>query len=319
MNAPVGIVLGTKGVRSLVTALLLWPLAVAAATPDPPSLDTPEGIARFRAEVDALRPPATRFDLPRVEDRTLPLEGRQIDIRLYDPGGDGPRPLLVYVHGGCWIAGSLDSHDEISRYLAAETGAMVAAINYRLAPENPYPAAHQDVYDATQWLWDNADSLGIDRARFAIGGEGAGAYFAEATALRAADAPHGPKLAFVLLVYATLDGGGAAQGECKRLYFPKRVDAYSRYGSPLWAENLSGLPPTFDIYGEREPSRAEQELFLRKLGEQRVKTRAHLQEGAGHDVTPWVTVQGDLSAHQTAVAWIKAGFAASKAYDRLYK
>lgn len=290
-----------------------------AANADQIPLDTPEGIAQFRALMEAFRPPETRFTLAGVEDQTLALEGRQIHVRLYDPGGSEPKPLLVYVHGGCWVAGSLDSHDEISRYLAVETGAMVAAIDYRLAPEYPYPAAHQDVYDATQWLWDHADAIGIDRARFAIGGEGAGGYFAAATALRAADAPSGPKFAFVLLVYATLDGGGAVRRECKRHYFPKPEDAYSRYASPLWAENLASLPPTYDIYGEHEPSRAEQELFLRKLSEQGVTTRTDLIEGVGHDVAAWLTIAGDLEAHETAVAWIKSGFAAAKAHEGLYK
>jgi acetyl esterase len=308
-----------RGLQCLLLAMLLWPATVVAATGDELRLDTPEGIAEFRAQVEGSRPAVTRFELPRVEDLTLALEGRQIAIRLYDPGGSQPQPLLIYVHGGCWVAGSLDSHDEISRYLAVETGALVAAVDYRLAPEFPYPAAHQDVYDAAQWLWDHSETLGVDRARFAISGESAGAYFAAATALRAADAPRGPKFAFVLLVYAALEGGGSAWESCKRLYFPKPDDAYSRYASPLWAEDLAGLPPTFDIYGEREPSRAEQELFMRKLAEQGVMTRTQLRKGVGHDVVRWLAVEGDLGAQETAVAWIKAGFAAAKAREGLYK
>jgi len=309
--------------QRVLAALALWTLSGSLTGAEPAAapawLSTPESIQQFRSQVEALRPAETRFPVAHVEDRTLPLEGRDIRIRLYDPGSPRPEALLIYVHGACWVAGSLDSHDEISRYLATETGAMVAAIDYRLAPEHPYPAGHQDVYDAAQWLWDHSEELGIDRDQFAIAGESAGAYFAAATALRAVDAPSGPKLAFVLLVYAALDGGGAAWAECKHHYFPKPEDAYSRYGSPVWAERVKGLPPTYFIYGEREATRAEQELFIVKLKDQGVTTRTHMRKGVGHDVNTWLSVEGDLETQQLAVSWIRAGFAAARAHHGLYK
>jgi acetyl esterase len=272
-------------------------------------LSTPESIDTFRNQVETIRPAESEYPLDQIEDRTVPLDGRDIRIRLYHPGGGGPRPALIYVHGACWVAGSLDSHDEVSRYLAVESGAMVIAVDYRLAPEHPYPAAHADVYDIASWLWDHSEELGIDRTRFAIGGESAGAHLAAGTALRAMDEPGGPDFSFLLLVYAALDGGGSSWTPCKNHYFTNAEDARSRYGSPLWVDDVGGMPPTFNIFGEYEISRAEEELFMMKLEEQGVETRSFMNEGVGHDVGTWGSVRGDLTAHEVAIEYISAGFA----------
>lgn len=177
-------------------------------------LSTPESVEAFRQQVEGMKPASTKFELQNVEDRTISLGNREIGIRIYDTGGKAPKPLLIYVHGACWVAGSLDSHDEVSRYLALQTNAIVVAIDYRLAREHKYPDAYDDVFDATRWVWDHAEQLGADRNRFAIAGESAGTYFAAATALRAADEGDAPKFSFLLLVYAALDGGGSSWTEC---------------------------------------------------------------------------------------------------------
>lgn len=274
-------------------------------------LSTPEKIDAFRQQVESMNPATTRFELPRVETRTIALEGRDIDIRIYDPGGDAPRPALIYIHGACWVAGSLDSHDEVSRYLAVNGNATVIAIDYRLAPEHPYPAAHEDVFDTIQWIRDQADELGIDPSRLAIAGESAGAHLAAATVVRTLDEGDAPEFEFMLLVYAALDGAGSSYSECKALYFPSVDDARSRYGSPLWVEDLAALPPTFNIYGEYESVRAEQELFIRKLQEDGVVAASFMNPGVGHDVVTWLSVADDLTAHEIAARYIRSRFAKS--------
>lgn len=270
-------------------------------------LSTPESINQFREQVESIRPNSTQFDV-KVVNKMIQLTGREIDIRIYKPKGASLKPTLIYVHGACWVAGSLDSHDEICRYLAVQSDVNVIAINYRLAPENKYPDAHNDVFDATEWIWNHAKELGLDKEEFAIAGESTGAYFTAATTLKARDTKGGPKFSFQLLVYAALDGGGSSWSECKELYFTNEKDSRSDYGSPLWSKNLSGLPTTFNIFGEYETSRAEEELFMRKLKENGIATKSFMNEGVGHDVVNWMSVKTETPAHLKAIELIKAGF-----------
>ncbi len=278
-------------------------------------LSTPESVDAFRQQVEGMRPSPSKFTLKKIEDRTISLGDREIKIRIYDPGAKTPQPTLIYVHGACWVAGSLDSHDEVSRYLASRANVKVIAIDYRLAPEHKFPAAHNDVFDSVRWIWNHANELGIDKERFAIAGESAGAYLAAATAIRARDEAGSPHFAFMMLVYAALDGGGSSWTECKDQYFNDKNDARSRYGSPLWVDDLSGMPRSFNIFGQYEPPRAEEELFMRKLKDAGVTVASFMQKNVGHDVQTWLSVTGNLSAHEEAVKYIQMGFASAQKSD----
>lgn len=271
-------------------------------------LSTPESLAQFRAQVESFKPEKTQFELLSVKDIRVELKERVIPIRIYTPSEGKHKPVIIYVHGACWVAGSLDSHDEVSRYLAKQSDAIVIGIDYRLAPEFKYPAGHNDVYDTVKWIWDNAESLNIDRSKFAIAGESTGAYFAAATTLRTLQENDAPKIAFQLLVFAALDGGGSSWSECKAQYFENPEDAKSDYGSPLWAQDLKGMPPTFNVFGQYETSRAEQELFIRKLADQGVSTHSFKVNNVAHDVVNWLSVKGDLVAHKKASEFIELGF-----------
>ena len=261
----------------------------------------------FRGQVESMKPAASQYEV-QVANRTIPLDDREVPIRIYRPNGYELKPTLIYVHGACWVAGSLNSHDEICRYLSAKGDVVVIAIDYRLAPENTYPSAHNDVYEGIEWIWNNANELGLITDKFAIAGESAGAYLSAATTLRARDTKNSPDFSFQLLVYAALDGGGSSWTPCKDLYFNDVQDVRSDYGSPLWAKNLSGLPPTFNIFGEYEVSRAEEELFMRKLKDQNVPARSFMHRGVGHDVGSWLSVQTETPAHIRAIEYIKEGF-----------
>lgn len=271
-------------------------------------LSTPESIADFRKQVETMNPDTSRIKLFKIEDKKIQLEGRQVNIRIYYPNEGRNKPALIYVHGACWVAGSLNSHDEICRYLSKESGVVVIAIDYRLGPEFKYPSAHNDVFDATKWIGTHAAELGIDASKIAVSGESAGAYFAAATTLRTLDEPGSPKLKFQLLVYAAIDGAGAAWKECKDLYFANAKDARSRYGSPLWAQDLKGLPPTYNIFGEFEISRAEEELYMKKLVEKSNYVKSFMIENVGHDVGNWLKVGSNLIAHHKAIEFINEGF-----------
>lgn len=280
-----------------------------------PWLSTQESLEAFRSQVESLKPEITKYPHVRTVDRVIQLEGRDIDIRIYDADDRAVKPTIFYVHGACWVAGSLDSHDEVSRYLAAKGDVRVIAVDYRLGPENRFPSAHHDVYETALWLWDHSTELGIDKSKFAISGESAGAYFAAATALRATDNKNTPAFSFLLTVYAALDGGGSSWTECKDKYFEDSQNRNTRYGSPLWASNLNGMPPTYSIFAEQEISRAEQQLFNYKLREQRVQVVSYMHVGVGHDVVNWAMVKGDLVAHEKAVEFIRRGFLEAAASD----
>lgn len=290
---------------SVFVILLIFSNSIALA--QDAWLSTPESIDQFRKQVESIRPDTTRFDLF-VLNQTIQLTDRNLDIRIYKPKGKALKPTLIYIHGACWVAGSLDSHDEICRFLATQSDVNVVAIDYRLAPEHKFPAGHNDVYDATNWIWNHANELGLDPNKFAIAGESTGAYFTTATTLKLRDTKNAPKISFQMLVYAALDGGGSSWSECKDLYFNNLTDVRSDYGSPLWAENLSGLPPTYIIYGEYETSRAEEELFVKKLKDQNVKTNSFMYKGVDHDVVNWLSVSPETPAHTKAIVYIKEGF-----------
>jgi len=299
-----------KPIKPFLAAVLVVVSCVIPGCAEPPWLSTPESISAFRAKVESARPASSSYALASIEDRAVALSGRDIGIRIYDPGGNAPKPALIYVHGACLVAGSLNSHDEISRYLAKKSNSVVIAIDYRLAPEFKYPTAHDDVYEVVQWVWNNSEALGIDRSRFGIAGESSGAYFAAATALRNLDESAGPEFSFLLLVFAVVDGDISSGSPCKNHYFETVEDSRSRYGSPLRVDDLAGMPRTYNIFGEEEGTRADQELFMRKLGDSGVPTKAYRVDGVGHDVYTWLAAKEGVPAHEMAIRFIEMGFAA---------
>src|SRR5215211_2463894 len=140
-------------------------------------------------------------DVPHAMDHAVAGPSGHVPVRLYLPEApDGPPPLLVYLHGGGWIMGSRASYDPTCRALAVASGAAVLSVEYRLAPEDPFPAALDDAFAALEWAAAEAEGLHLDPSRIAVGGDSAGGNLAAACARRARDAG-GPDLAFQLLVY----------------------------------------------------------------------------------------------------------------------
>ncbi|AMV39515.1 Carboxylesterase NlhH [Planctomyces sp. SH-PL62] len=146
------------------------------ATADLPTVDqmTPEQ-ARVQMAVSARflgAPPR----VTRVEDRTIPGPGGDLRLRVVTPVhlGEGPAPVVVFSHGGGWVVGDLASHENLCRALANASGAIVASVGYRLAPEHPFPAAAEDAYAALSWFGEHAGEVGGDPARLAVCGDSAG-------------------------------------------------------------------------------------------------------------------------------------------------
>lgn len=210
----------------------------------------------------------------KVEDRTIPGPGGELDVRIYTPLTTSSNVLagLVFFHGGGFVLGDLDTHDDLCRVLANESGFRVVSVDYRLAPEHPFPAAVDDCFAATKWVAANAGTLGIDAKRLAVGGDSAGGNLAAVVAQLARD--DGPNIAFQLLIYPVAQLGAPDTPSMRenakgyflekegmdwftRLYAPDKDSRHDPRLSPLQAKDLSGLPPAYVITAGFDPLRDE--------------------------------------------------------------
>lgn len=195
-----------------------------------------------------------------ISHRVIGVDGGLIRVRLYTPVGSGPFPLHVFLHGGGWCMGSLDERDPRCQAFAVGARCVVASVDYRMAPENQYPTATEDCYRALSWLVDNAGDIGVDRERVSVGGESAGANLAAVLCLMARDRS-GPRICFQLLDVPATDltlsqpsidrfatGYLLEKRDMEEFldnYLPDRSMATEPYASPLFASDLSGLPPAW--------------------------------------------------------------------------
>ncbi|HTC35762.1 MAG TPA: alpha/beta hydrolase [Bryobacteraceae bacterium] len=252
--------------------------------------------------------------LGRVEDFSIPGPDGDVPVRLYAMEHGGVRPALIYFHGGGWVFGNLDTHDSVCRDLAAESGAVVISVDYRLSPEVKFPAAVNDSYAATLWIAANAERLGIDARRISVGGDSAGGNLATVIAMRCRDAG-GPALARQLLIYPATDLSSfdtASYRELAEGYFLTRAAMqwftghYLASGdqsrlpeaSPLHAPNLSGLPPAFVITAEFDPLRDEGEAYAARLQQAGVPVTVKRYPGMVHG---FVSMRGVVSGGRQAI------------------
>lgn len=190
-----------EGMDAHFRAMLEAEFAAAAGQPRPAAGALPLEVVRegYRTRRKA-QDPAPPTDVAARELR-IELSGRALPARLYTPADCRlPSSLLVYFHGGGFVVGDLDSHDGHCRRLAEGAGIQVLAVDYRLAPEHPFPAAHDDAVDAVRWAFDNCEELGVNRAKIAVGGDSAGGNLAASAACDLAGDP-AYELAFQLLLY----------------------------------------------------------------------------------------------------------------------
>jgi acetyl esterase len=206
----------------------------------------------------------------KVENRRAPGPNGDIPLRSYAPAGAGeePLPTLVFCHGGGFVIGDLDTHDGLCRTLCKESGARVIAVDYRLAPENKFPAAVDDAWAALSWIAANGDSLGVDGRRIAVGGDSAGAALATVSARIARD-NGGPDLALQLLMFPPTDLAANTPSRRKWTdgyfldkltidwffdnYLPEGADMRDPRLSPLYAPDLRGVAPVYLMTAECDP------------------------------------------------------------------
>lgn len=229
-------------------------------------------VARHQLRITAAMFPA-RIDAD-VRDLTIPGPAGPIPARHYRPRGvTGDLPLLVFYHGGGFVIGDLDTHDELCRLIARDGGLGVLSVDYRLAPEHKAPAAADDAYGAFRWAYDHAADLGAQPARIAVGGDSAGGNLSAVVSQRARN-DRAPMPALQLLIYPATDLCGDTRSKtlfAEGYFLTKRdmdwfmdhylegaaVDRNDPAASPLLADDLSGLPPALVLVGGFDPLRDE--------------------------------------------------------------
>jgi acetyl esterase len=249
--------------------------------------------------------------LASIEDRTIAGPGGELRLRVYRADSAEPGPLVLLAHGGGWAAGSIEVADVPTRLLARDCGGVVVSVDYRLAPEHPYPAGLEDAWAALLWVDEHRAELGADPEFLAVAGDSAGGNLAAALALRARD-DDGPKLAHQLLVYPVLDRDFAtdsyrAYGEgyymtaaTMRFFWDCYIgDAEpDAYAAPLRADSLARLPPATIVQAACDPLFSEGAAFAERLAAARVPVSTIRFEGLTHG-TYWMN---GLSAHTRAFA-----------------
>jgi acetyl esterase len=248
----------------------------------------------YAATAEALDPP--RAPLPRVQDLQIPApDGAALSARLY-AAGHGALPVLLYLHGGGFVIGSLETHDSLCRQLALRSGGAVLALEYRLAPEHRFPVAVDDAWTALRWLAGNASRLGLDGTRLAVGGDSAGGTLAAVCAILARDA--GQALALQLLI--TPGVAARADTPSRRLFgqgflldaevidwfFDHYVADTQRHDwrfAPLEAPDLGGVAPACLVLAECDPLVDEGVAYGERLRAAGVPVELALYRGLTHD------------------------------------
>jgi acetyl esterase len=295
-------------------------LDVTSYVPNAPS--TPIAEQRRASDMRSKVLIASYYDTPpepaEVFERDVPVDGGEIVVRVYRPEGEGPFPAHLYIHGGGFWLGSLESCDNPCREICVGVGAVVVSVAYRLAPEHKFPTPPEDCYAALLWLHEHAHELDVDAAALSVGGESAGGNLAAVVALMARDRG-GPRLALQVLGIPVCDltmsqpsvgefGEGyllrrAGMADYADHYLQRPEEARHPYASPLFAEDLSELPPALVMTMEFDPLRDEGEAYARRLVEAGVPTRHLRWSGQVHGSALFSKLPGSArDYHRTVVA-----------------
>lgn len=256
-----------------------------------------------------------------VRDLSFPGPDSDIPVRIYEPEGDRPFPVCVFFHGGGWALGNLDCYDSVCTRLANRADCLVVSVDYRLAPEHPFPAAPADCYAATEWAIKNAEHLGGDPERIAVAGDSAGGNLAAVVSLMARDRGE-PEIAHQGLVYPAVNPGGIEEFDSYHensegyflelesmelyydLYIENPIDARNPYAFPLQARDLSDLPPATIVSAGFDPLRDEDFAYEERLKEAGVSVAHHHFEDMIHG---FCSMTDELDAAEEGIDAIAEG------------
>jgi acetyl esterase len=256
--------------------------------------------SEFRAAREAmmLGRPRRHEPVGSIEDRTLPGPAGEISVRVYRPtGGVGPPPIVAYFHGGGWVLGTLDTHEDVCRTLVNRSGVLLVSVGYRRAPEHRFPVPLEDCVAAVRWCALRGAEIGGDGGRVAVAGDSAGGNLAAAVALRLRD-EGGPPLAIQVLIYPVTnfgfdtesyreyaEGFGLTRGLMRyfwKSYLANATDGRQAYASPLQAANLSDLPPALILTAQYDVLRDEGEAYAARLAQAGVRVRCTRYQDMNH-------------------------------------
>lgn len=278
------------------------------------------GVDGYRQMVANLGRLETGEPVAQVSDFRMPQGSIDVPLRVYRPETAGPRlGVLVFFHGGGFVACGLDSHDGLCRALCNASGCVVVSVGYRLAPEVQYPLPLEDCYAATCWVADNADLLQVDAKRLAIGGDSAGGTLAAAVALMARDRGDGPVIRHQFLLNPALDSACNSPSciEFGEGYFLTRkmlqwfwghylgsTNACEALASPTYAKRLEGLPPATVVSSEFDPLRDEAERYADRLKAAGVPVVCKRYHGMIHGFLSVPAVDAAAAARREIGGWI---------------
>lgn len=302
---------------------------LAAAPPWPAVSSLPVSDLRHAVRAGSTAFPPLAVSLASIKDLSIRGPGGDLPLRVYTPTGVGPFPAVVFFHGGGWVTGDLDTQDMIARGIAFGANSVVVSVAYRLAPEDPFPAAPEDCWAATVWVADNAAELGADAQRMAVAGDSAGATLAMGVALKARD-ERAPRLRAQILFYGsgnypaieTPSAKEFAQGpiltRADALYFwnlylrDLQNDQNNWLASPLRASSHVGLAPAFVATAEVDLTRDDCEAYATVLKAAGVEVDSRRYPGMVHGFVSWLgVISGAQQALDDACAFLKAQTAAS--------
>lgn len=269
-----------------------------AEAPSPPFDAVPVAELRAIREALMLRRPRRNEPVARIEHRAIPRPEGEIAVRVFVPAGENERrPVLVYYHGGGWILGSLDTHEDVCRTLANRSNAVVVSVDYRRAPEHRFPGPLDDCCAAARWCAACAGDFGGDGTRLAVGGDSAGGNLAAAVAIRFRD-EGGPPLKLQCLIYPVTNcgfdtlsyhryaGGFGLTRDTMRFFWQSYLADPSvgadPYASPLQCQNLAGLPPALILTAQYDVLRDEGEAYAARLEQAGVPVQCIRYLGMNH-------------------------------------
>ncbi|MBR1221606.1 alpha/beta hydrolase [Bradyrhizobium sp. U87765 SZCCT0131] len=289
------------------------------AWPEPP-LSLPVDVWRERIERLSAAARVPYPDNLAVETRTI--DGpRPVRIRIYRPRASSPLPALIYMHGGGWVVGSIDSHDAITAALAMDTPCVVISIDYTRAPEHPFPAAVDDCRAVVAWTFDHAAELGIAADAIAVGGDSAGGNLAAAMTLAFRGSSR--RIRGQLLLYPCVDvdfsrASYASEAHAPylkaaemiwfwRQYCPDEGQRASPLAVPMTEPNLAGLPDAFIVVAEHDPLRDEGQAYAERLRAAGVPVLFRPGRGLIHGFLRARTFSAAAEAeHQAMTSWLRS-------------
>jgi acetyl esterase len=272
------------------------------AVDGPPAHEVPIEQARAGHESETVHLSGPGEAVAEVTDVEVEAPCGSIPVRLYRPEGDTPLPVVAYLHGGGWAVGSIESFDTVVRALANASGALVASVGYRLAPEAPFPAGLEDCLCAVRWLAANAQEHGGDPQRLAVAGDSAGGNLATVVARRLrGEVP----IRMQALIYPVTDAGcntpsyrdfgaeyGLTAASMQRYWnlYLDGGDGLDPDASPLRAPDLEGMPPAFVLTADHDPLRDEAEAYAAALEQAGVPAQTRRYDGTVHGFWRWLAV-----------------------------